>query len=217
MAALGGPARYGKRTTPTLLSLGWLAVVALTAACGAAPSPVAAAHEQSVIKPPAATGAGLSPGMTHAPRPPVPPAPAGQGADGCSSPRAEDAAAAGGLECQYFTSGSMMPAAVPRGPGMSSGDYAVRFGSVGGHPLMTVRIPCASYAVRVSFEGETITPDPATLESFQGTCDFPWGQEQARMHRYLQAPLQFARRESGIVLHNPEWGVTLFSTPYEAT
>ena len=101
--------------------------------------------------------------MTHAPRPPVPPAPAGQGADGCSSPRAEDAAAAGGLECQYFPSGSMMPAAVPRGPGMSSGDYAVRFGSVGGHPLMTVRIPCASYAVRVSFEGETITPDPATI------------------------------------------------------
>ncbi len=144
--------------------------------------------------------------MTIAPRPPAPPAPAGQGADDCSPQRAEDAAAAGELECQYFTSGSMMPAAVPRGPGMSSGDYAVRFGSVGGHPLMTVRIPCASYAVRVSFEGETITPDPATLESFQGKCDFPWDQEQARMHRYLQAPLQYARRENGIVLLQPGMG-----------
>ena len=110
-----------------------------------------------------------------------------------------------------------MPAAVPRGSGMSSGDYAVRFGSVGGHPLMTVRIPCASYTVSVSIAIGTITPDPATLETLQGKCDFPWDQEQARMHRYLQAPLQFARRESGIVLHNPEWGVTLFRTPYEAT
>ena len=37
------------------------------------------------------------------------------------------------------------------------------------------------------------------------------------MERNLQAPLQIARREAGIVLHNPEWGVTLFRTPYEAT
>lgn len=222
MAAPGGPARYGQRTTPTLLSLGWLAAVALTAACGSAPPPVAAATEEAVTKPHAATaapstGAGLSPGMTLAPPPPAPPAPAMQGADECPPQRAEDAATAGNLECQYFTSGSMMPAAVPRGSGMSSGDYAVRFGSVGGHPLMTVRIPCASYTVSVSIADETITPDPATLETLQGKCDFPWDQEQARMHRYLQAPLQFARRESGIVLHNPEWGVTLFRTPYEAT
>ena len=129
----------------------------------------------------------------------------------------KDAAANGMLECQYFTSGSMMPAAVPRGPGMSSGDYAIRFGMVGGHPLMTVRIPCASYAVRVSIVGDTITADPGTLESVMGTCNFPWDQEQARVERHLQAPLQIERRESGIVLHNPEWGVTLFRTPYEAT
>ena len=82
---------------------------------------------------------------------------------------------------------------------------------------MTVRIPCASYTVRISIAGETITPDPGTLETFVGTCNFPWDQEQARMNRYLQAPLQFTWRESGIVLHNPEWGVTLFHTPYEAT
>ncbi|WP_079549708.1 hypothetical protein [Arthrobacter sp. 49Tsu3.1M3] len=81
---------------------------------------------------------------------------------------------------------------------------------------MTVRIPCASYAVRVSIAGETITPDPRTLESSLGTCNFPWDQEEARMQRYLQAPLQFAQRENEIVLHNPEWGITLFRTPYEA-
>ena len=121
------------------------------------------------------------------------------------------------LECQYFTSGSMMPVSVPRGPGMSSGDDAIRFGLVGGRTLMTVRIPCASFAVRVSIVGETITPDPGTLESVLATCNFPWDQDQARMERNLQAPLQIARREAGIVLHNPEWGVTLFRTPYEAT
>ncbi len=221
MAAPGGSARYGKRTTPTLLSLAWLAVIAVTAAC-AAPSPSAAATGQTVATPPAATaapstGASLSPGMTLAPVPPAPPAPAGQGADECLPQHAEDAAATGKLECQYFTSGSLLPATVPRTPGLSSGDYAVRFGSVGGHPLMTVRIPCASYTVRVSISGGTITPDPGTLETFVGTCNFPWDQEQARMNRYLQAPLQFTWRESGIVLHNPEWGVTLFRTPYEAT
>ena len=99
---------------------------------------------------------------------------------------------------------------------MSSGDYAVRFGSLGGRPLMVVRIPCASFAVRVSIVGETITPDPGTLKSVLDTCNFPWNQEQARMKRYLQAPLQFARRDSRIVLHKPEWGATLFRTPYEA-
>ena len=128
-----------------------------------------------------------------------------------------DAVANGKLECQYFTSGSMMPDSVPRGPGMSSGDYAIRFGIVGGRPLMTVRIPGASFAVRVSIVGQTITPVAGTLESVLGTCNFPWDQEQARMERYLQAPLQIARREGGIVLHNPEWGVTLFRTPYEVT
>ena len=110
----------------------------------------------------------------------------------------------------------MTPASVPPGPGLSSGDYAVRFGSAGGHPLMTVRIRCASYAVGVSVAGGTITPDPGTLESFVGACPFPWDGEQQRMKQYLQAPLQFARRDSGIVLHNQEWGVTLFRTPYGA-
>lgn len=120
------------------------------------------------------------------------------------------------LECQYFTSGSMQPASVPHGPGLSSGDYAVRFGIVGGRTLMTVRIPCASFAIRVSVAGQTITPIPGTLESVQGACTFPWDQEQARMEEYLQAPLQIAGREGGVVLHNPEWGITLFRTPYDA-
>jgi hypothetical protein len=120
------------------------------------------------------------------------------------------------LECQYFTAGSMLPASVPRGPGVSSGDYAVRFGIVGGRPLMTVRIPCASFAVRISMVGETITPIPGTLESVQRACNFPWDQERARIQGYLQAPLQIAWRERGLVLHNPEWGITLFRTPYGA-
>jgi hypothetical protein len=118
------------------------------------------------------------------------------------------------LECQYFTSGSMMPSSVPSGPGMSSGDYAVRFAVVGGSPLMTVRIPCASDALRVSIVGQTITPDPESMESFVGTCNFPWDEEQERMARYLQRPLEFAPKEAGIVLHNSDWGVTLFRTPY---
>ncbi|NUU31818.1 hypothetical protein [Arthrobacter sp. C9C5] len=201
-----------------------LVIGAVTAGCGSVTPLGASAGNQSVTKPPAASAApssaaGLSPGMTLAPAPPVPPAPAGHGADECLPQHAGDAAAAaakGTLECQYFTSGSMMPASMPRGPGLGSGDYAVRFSSVGGHALMTVRIRCASYAVSVDLAGETITPDPRTLESFVGTCNFPWDREQVLMKRYLQAPLQFARRESGIVLHNPEWGVTLFSTPYEA-
>jgi hypothetical protein len=118
------------------------------------------------------------------------------------------------LECQYFTSGSMMPAAVPSGPGMSSGDYAVRFGSVGGSPWMTVRIPCASYTVKVSINGQTITPDPGTMESLADICTFPWDEEQKRMARYLREPLQFVQQEAGIALHNSDWGVTLFRTPY---
>ncbi len=220
MAAPGGPARYGMHTTPTLLSVVCLAVVALTAACASTPPLSTSAGEQTVTKPPAATaapstGAGLSPGMTLAPAPPIPPAP-GHGLDECRPQRAEKVVGNGALECQYFTSGSMTPASVPRDPGMSSGDYAIRFGSVGGRTLMTVRIPCASYAVTVSIAGETITPDVGTLESSLGTCNFPWDQEQARMKRYLQAPFQFAQRETGIVLHNPEWGITLFRTPYSA-
>ena len=194
MAAPGGPARYGMHTTPTLRSVVCLAVVALTAACASTPPLSMPAGEQTVTKPPAA----------------------GQGIDECLPQRAENAVANGALECQYFTSGSMTPASVPRDPGMSSGDYAIRFGSVGGRTLMTVRIPCASYAVTVSIATETITPDPGTLESSLGTCNFPWDQEQSRMKRYLQAPLQFAQRETGIVLHNPEWGITLYRTPYEA-
>lgn len=220
MAAPGGPARYGMHTTPTLLSVVCLAVVALTAACASTPPLSTSAGEQTVTKPPAATaapstGAGLSPGMTLAPAPPIPSAP-GHGLDECRPQRAEKVVGNGALECQYFTSGSMTPASVPRDPGMSSGDYAIRFGSVGGRTLMTVRIPCASYAVTVSIAGETITPDPGTLESSLGTCNFPWDQEQARMNRYLQAPFQFAQRETGIVLHNPEWGITLVRTPYSA-
>ena len=194
MAAPGGPARYGMHTTPTLLSVVCLAVVALTAACASTPPLSMPAGEQTVTKPPAA----------------------GQGIDECLPQRAENAVANGALECQYFTSGSMTPASVPRDPGMSSGDYAIRFGSVGGRTLMTVRIPCASYAVTVSIATESITPDPGTLESSLGTCNFPWDQEQSRMKRYLEAPLQFAQRETGIVLHNPEWGITLFRTPYSA-
>lgn len=220
MAAPGGPARYGLHTTPTLLSVVCLAVVALTAACASTFPLSTSAGEQTVTKPPAATaapstGAGLSPGMTLAPAPPIPPAP-GHGLDECRPQRAEKVVGNGALECQYFTSGSMTPASVPRDPGMSSGDYAVRFGSVGGRTVMSVRIPCASYAVTVSIAGETITPDVGTLESSLGTCNFPWDQEQARMKRYLQAPFQFAQRETGIVLHNPEWGITLFRTPYSA-
>ena len=36
------------------------------------------------------------------------------------------------------------------------------------------------------------------------------------MARYIQAPLQFVQHEASIVLHNSEWGVTLFRTPYGA-
>jgi hypothetical protein len=109
------------------------------------------------------------------------------------------------LECQYFTSGSLIPATVLSGQGVSSGDYAVRFGSVGGSPWMTVRIPCASYALRVNIVGQTITPDPATMESSVGTCDFPWDQEEKRMAKYVQEPLQFVEKNAGIALHNSEW------------
>lgn len=222
MAAHKGPVRYAKRTSPTLLSVACLVIVAVTAACGSAPPQGTSVGKQPANGPLSAsaepwTGAGLSRGMALASAPSVPSAPAGHGADECLPQRAEDSVANGMLECEYFTSGSLMPASVPRGPGMSSGDYAIRFGIVGGHPLMTVRIPCASYAVRITIVGEIITPDPGTLESYVDTCTFPWDQERARMERYLQAPLQFARRESGIVLHNPEWGITLFGTPYDAT
>lgn len=86
---------------------------------------------------------------------------------------------------------------------------------MGGSQLMTVRIPCASFAVRVSIIDQTITPDPGTMESFADTCEFPWDQEQQRMAQHLQAPLQFERKDTGIALHNAEWGVTLFGTPYE--
>lgn len=221
MAAPGGTARYGIRTTPIALSAACLAVVAATAACGPSPSLPGAGDQQEITKLPAvpaapSSSAGLSPGMTPAPVPRVPPSPVGPGPDECLPQSEADAVANGMLECQYFTSGSMMPASVPRGPGMSSGDYAVRFGIVGGRPLMTARIPCASYAVRISIVGETITPDPGTLESILGTCNFPWDRERARMEQFLQAPLQIARRERGIVLHNSEWGVSLFRTPYEA-
>lgn len=154
--------------------------------------------------------------MTLAPVPSVPPAPASQDLDDCLDSGLKAAVANGQIVCQYFTSGSMVPAGVPSGEGLSSGDYAIRFSSVGGSPLMTVRIPCASYAVRVGITGQTITPVPGTMESSAGTCEFPWDQEQQRMEQYLQAPLQFVEKDTGIVLHNPEWGITLFRTPYEA-
>lgn len=108
----------------------------------------------------------------------------------------------------------MAPATVPRGPGSGSGGYAVRFGSLAGHLLMTVRIPCASYTVRVRIAGHTITPDPGTTESLIGTCGFPWDKEQQRMARYIQGPLQFVQHEASMVPRNSEWGVTLFRTPY---
>lgn len=160
------------------------------------------------------TGAELSPGKTPAPVPPAPPAASSQGADDCLEQSPEEARANGVLQCQYFTSGSLMPDSVPSGPGLNSGDYAVRFSNVGGSTLMTFRIPCASYALRVSIVGQTITPEPGSMESSIGTCNFPWDEEQKRMARYLQGPLQFAPKEAGIVLHNPEWGVSLFRTPY---
>lgn len=110
----------------------------------------------------------------------------------------------------------MVPANVPRGPGVDSGNYAVRFASTGGSSWMTVRIPCASYLVRVTISGSTITPDPETLQSAVGSCDFPWNMEQERMSSNIQGPLQFEQRPAGIALRNTDWGITLLRTPYEA-
>ena len=77
MAAPGGPARYGMHTTPTLLSVVCLAVVAFaTAACASTPPLSMPAGEQTVTKPPAA----------------------GQGIDECLPQRAENAVANGALE-----------------------------------------------------------------------------------------------------------------------
>lgn len=220
MAAPGGPARYELRRA-ALLSVASLAVVAATAACGTTTTPGATVGNQAITKPPAAaavasSGAGLSPGMTIAPVPPAPPAPDSQGVDGCLGQGPKGTLTNGMLECQYFTSGSMVPASMSPAPGLSSGDYAIRFGRTDGLPLMTVRIPCASYSVRVSIVGQEITPDPGTLESHVGTCDFPWDEEQQRMAQYLQSPLQFVQQDAGIALHNYEWGVSLLRTPYEA-
>ena len=220
MVASGGSAGNGVGRK-TLLSVMCSAVVAVAAACGSAPPPSAASDNQTVTKPSSiaaapSSAAELSPGMTLGPVPTVPPAPAAQGADDCLGQDPEEPLTNGALECQYFTSGSMIPATVPSGPGVSSGDYAVRFGSVGGSSWMSVRIPCASYALRVSIVGQTVTPDPGTMESIVGTCSFPWDEEQKRMAEYLQGPLQFVQQVTGIALHNSEWGVTLFRTPYEA-
>ena len=218
MDARGGSVFRGVRRQIVLSTAG-LTIGVVAAACGLAPPQGSASDNQTVTKPPAmaappSTGAKLSPGMTLAPVPTAPPAPATQGADECLEQSPEEALANGVLHCQYFTSGSLMPDSVPSGPGLSSGDYAVRFSNVGGSTLMTVRIPCASYALRVSIVGQTITPEPGSMESSIGTCNFPWDEEQKRMARYLQGPLQFAPKEAGIVLHNPEWGVSLFRTPY---
>lgn len=221
----GGTVHHRLRSTA--LSVACVAVVVLSSGCGSPPHAGAAAASQTVTTPSAAlssassaaapaSAAGLSPGMTLAPVPTVPPVPAGPGPDDCLNPGAKAAVANGQLVCQYFTSGSLIPAGVPAGEGLSSGDYAIRFSSVGGSPLMTVRVPCASYAVRVSITGQTITPGPGTMESFAGMCEFPWDQEQQRMAQYLQAPLEFVRKDTGIALHNAEWGITLFRTPYEA-
>ncbi|MHA7298679.1 hypothetical protein [Pseudarthrobacter sp. MDT1-22] len=133
-------------------------------------------------------------------------------ADDCLGQGSKDALTNGVLVCQYFTSGSMVPADVPSGPGVGRGDYAIRFASVSGSPWISVRIPCASYALRVTIVGQAITPDPGTLESFVA----PAASRGTRMAIYLQDPLQFVQRETGIVLQNPEWGVTLFDTPYDA-
>lgn len=217
MDALGGTAVRGVRRN-VLLSTAGLTIGVVAAACGLAPPQSAASGNQTAVTKPSAiaaapsTGA-KSPGMTLAPVPTAPPAPVIHGADDCLG-QTEEVLANGVLECQYFTSGSMMPASVPPGPGMNSGDYAIRFALVGGSPLMTVRIPCASYALGVSIVGQTITPDPGSIESYVGTCNFPWDEERQRMEGYLRGPLQFAPKEAGIVLYNSEWGVTLFRTPY---
>lgn len=110
----------------------------------------------------------------------------------------------------------MVPADVPSGPGVSSGDYGIRFASVDGSPWMSGRIPCASYALRVTIVGQTITPDPGTMENFAGACGFPCDKEQKRMAKYLQDPFQFVQQDAGIILQNAEWGVTLARTPYDA-
>lgn len=217
MDARGGTVFRGVRRR-ILLSTAGLTIGVVAAACGSAPPQGAASHNHTAARPSIAqapsTGAELSPGMTPARVPPAPPAALSQGADDCLEQSPEEALANGVLQCQYFTSGSLMPDSVPSGPGLSSGDYAVRFSNVGGSTLMTFRIPCASYALRVSIVGQTITPEPGSMESSIGTCNFPWDEEQKRMARYLPGPLQFAPKEAGIVLHNPEWGVTLFRTPY---
>jgi hypothetical protein len=162
----------------------------------------------------------LSPGMTLAPVPPVPAPPVSPGNDVYKGRDSAAAPNGGTLECEYFTSGSMMPASMTRASGqpqgLSSGDYAVRFSRIDGLSMMSVRIPYASFAVHVSFAGGTIIPAPETLDSIVGSCSFPWDGEQARMARYVQAPMQFTRREQGIVLHNAELGTTLFTTPYAA-
>lgn len=215
MAASGGTARrYLLRTTAISLAICSLVVIA---ACGST-SDVAAAPSVGNSLVPAAgpsPSAGLSPEMTLGAVPAVPPVPALEGADECVGRTLESVDSKGVIECQYFTSGAMTPPSVTVGEGVGSGDYAVRFASVDGSPLMTVRIPCASFAVRVGIEDHTITPDPATLESLVESCTFPWDEGQQRMARYLQAPLQLAEGHDGVVLSNSEWGVTLFRTPYE--
>ncbi|WP_330191966.1 hypothetical protein [Pseudarthrobacter sp. J64] len=179
----------------------------LTAACGQAPQVAAA---------PSMTG-GLSPGTSPAPVPPVPAAPAMDSQDDCLAEGGEVLKGADPLLCQYFTSGAMTPSSVRTGPGADSGTYAIRFAGVESDRIMTVRIPCASYAVEVDIDGGTVTPDPSTLESVVENCSFPWDMEQERMAGYLKKPLQVAETDSGITLSNPEWGISLLRTPYEAT
>ncbi|WP_146070352.1 hypothetical protein [Arthrobacter sp. GMC3] len=220
MVAPGGKTRFALRSK-ALPFLACLALVSAATAC-ASPPPSSVGHETFNVATPAVPAvqpslrAGLPPGMTIAPMPPAPVAPANPGPDDCPGMLSQATPGNETLLCQYFTSGSLQPASVPRGPGIDSGTYAVRFASVGGSAWMTVRIPCAAYLVKVTISGSTITPAPDTIKSVVGTCDFPWNAEQERMARNVLSPLKFEQRPDDIFLGNAGWGITLNRTPYDA-
>jgi hypothetical protein len=150
MSFRGGSVRSQTRTTAVLLSAACLALVALTAGCGSLPGPAGPPAAGAISKAPAASAAAsmhaqLSPGMTLAPVPPVPAPPVSPGNDVYKGRDSAAAPNGGTLECEYFTSGSMMPASMTRASGqpqgLSSGDYAVRFSRIDGLSMMSVRFP----------------------------------------------------------------------------
>jgi hypothetical protein len=98
--------------------------------------------------------------------------------------------------------------------GLDSGDISVRVAKFDGRPALIVLVPCAAFSVDVSLTNNTVTPAPETLKTVLADCHFPWDESQARLARSLKEPLQFAWRQDSIVLHNDDWGSTLFSTPY---